>query len=144
MGQHEWKFSSRVQGPSQRPPRENFHRAIEEFNKILEFSPRDKEPTGWATTIANLAYAYEGLAGVENLPENLQRSVQYCEQALQVFTRDEHPREWAHTQNLLGNIYLQLASGTPAENIEEAIRCYQSAWKCTHEKMPGRSGHSRR
>ncbi|WP_287267312.1 tetratricopeptide repeat protein [Moorena sp. SIO3A2] len=57
--------------------------------------------------------------------------------ALEVRTREAFPIDWAMTQNNLGNAYLERITDQKAQNLEDAIACYQLALSVfTREAFP--------
>ena len=58
---------------------------------------------------------------------NLRRAIACYKAVLTVYTREHAPFDYAQTQIELGNIYMQLKDGDPAENLKDAIVCYKEA-----------------
>lgn len=56
---------------------------------------------------------------------------------MKVRTREAMPEEWAQVQNNLGIVYCDRICGDKAENLEQAIACYQNALLLgTREEFP--------
>ena len=116
--------------------------AIIGYELALTILTRADFPRNWALTQNNLAGAYMAkITG--NRAENIDEAISCYQLALEIYTRTHFrenwamtqnnlglayfPENWAMTQNNLGLAYIDKITGNRAENIDEAISCYQLA-----------------
>jgi MoxR-like ATPase len=121
---------------------ENIDEAISCYQLALEIYTRADFPQDWAMTQNNLGLAYKDkITG--NRAENIDEAISCYQLALEIYTRAHlrknwaitqnnlglayFPENWATTQNNLGLAYKDKITGNRAENIDEAISCYQLA-----------------
>jgi tetratricopeptide (TPR) repeat protein len=121
---------------------ENIDEAISCYQLALEIYTRADFPANWAMTQNNLGLAYKDkITG--NRAENIDEAISCYQRALEIYTRADFPKnwamtqhnldlfyfaqDWAMTQNNLGLAYMDKITGNRAENIDEAISCYQLA-----------------
>ena len=64
---------------------------------------------------------------LSNIAANKEIAITGHEIALNIFTFDAFPQQWAATQNNLANAYSNRIRGDKAENIKQAVMCYQNA-----------------
>jgi tetratricopeptide (TPR) repeat protein len=112
--------------------------AIERRKRLLEMTPREREPLQWAMTQNGLGNALSSLGERQTGTAKLEEAVTAYREALKEWTRKRAPLEWAGTQNNLGNALQALGgreSGTA--KLEEAVVAYREALKeQTRERVP--------
>ena len=68
---------------------------------------------------------------------NLEESIEHQRAVMEVWTREKHSHGWALAHHNLGNVYAERICGNRADNLEEAIRCFQAALEgFTRDKYP--------
>lgn len=85
---------------------------------------------GYAELQFKLGKSYAAMPGgwqTEKRSVNLHRAIACYKAVLTVYTLEHAPFEYAQTQIELGNIYMQLKDGDPAENLKDAVTCYKAA-----------------
>ncbi|OAD19989.1 TPR repeat-containing protein [Candidatus Thiomargarita nelsonii] len=98
---------------------DNLEKAIEYYQAALQVRTPEDMPVDWATTMNNLAIAYQNrLRGTR--ADNLEKAIEGYQAALQVITQKDMPVEWASTMNNLANAYSDRIRGTRADNLEKA------------------------
>ncbi|MGC9396630.1 MAG: hypothetical protein ACP5J4_17435, partial [Anaerolineae bacterium] len=118
--------------------RENLQKAIACYQKALKvyIAARDagqgagRTSSGYAELQFKLGKSYAALPSgwqTEKRSVNLRRAIACYKAVLTVYTLENAPFDYAQTQIELGNIYMQLKDGDPAENLQDAIACYKEA-----------------
>ena len=102
----------------------NLELAIAAYQQALTVISRAAMPIEWATTLNNLATAYQHrLEG--DRADNLEVAIRAYGQALLVRTAATHPLDWATTLNHMATAYADRIMGDRHENLERAIDSYQ-------------------
>ena len=123
-------YSDRIRGDRA----ENLEQAIACYQQALTVRTQSALPMEWATTMMNLATAYYSRIRGDRA-ENLEQAIACYQQALTVRTQSALPMEWATTMMNLATAYKNRIRGDSpeerlrhrAENLEQAIACYQQA-----------------
>jgi hypothetical protein len=63
----------------------------------------------------------------DNPPDNVERAISLCRDVLAFVPPAAMPREWGSAQMALGHALTNRAGGDHAENVEQAIVCYEAA-----------------
>ncbi len=112
--------------------------AIERHMRLVELTPRERVPLGWAATQDSLGVALARLGERESGTAKLEEAVAAYREALKERTRERVPLAWAGTQNNLGIALAGLGdheSGTA--KLEEAVAAYREALKeWARERVP--------
>lgn len=117
---------------------ENLQKAIACYKKALKVyvAARNidqgavRTSSDYAELQFKLGKSYAALPGgwqAEKRSVNLRRAIACYKAMLTVYTLEHAPFDYAQTQIELGNIYIQLKDGDPAENLKDAITCYKAA-----------------
>ncbi|AFY99346.1 tetratricopeptide repeat protein [Calothrix sp. PCC 6303] len=122
---------------------ENLEQSLSYLHKALQVCNREQFPELWAEIQSNLVIAY-GYRIRGDQVENVELAIKAGEAAMQVCSRDRFPEQWGKIQNNLGIVYRdacggqsQRILGDKAENLEQAIACYQNALSIrTREDFP--------
>ena len=112
---------------------ENLNKLDDTFIKILRY---------WATTTLTEVQPQEALiiaVAIVNfgnlirsfpygsIATNLEIAISCCKVVAPILTREALPEFWATTQNILGVVCRKRIAGDRAQNVEQAIICYQNA-----------------
>jgi tetratricopeptide (TPR) repeat protein len=112
--------------------------AIEQYTRLVNLMPREREPRQWARTQYALGLALLRLGERESGTARLEEAVAAHREALKEWSRELVPLDWAKAQNSLGWTLFRLGeheSGTA--KLEEAVAAYREALKeQTHERVP--------
>jgi tetratricopeptide (TPR) repeat protein len=112
--------------------------AIARRKRLVELTPRERLPLGWAMIQVNLGVVLASLGGRESGTAKLEEAVAAFREALKEGTRERVPLGWAMTQMNLGNALTSLGqreSGTA--RLEEAVSAFREALKeRTRERVP--------
>ena len=112
--------------------------AIEQYTRLVNLMPREREPRPWARTQYALGLALLRLGERESGTARLEEAVAAHREALKEWSRELAPLDWAKAQNSLGWTLFRLGeheSGTA--KLEEAVAAYREALKeQTHERAP--------
>jgi tetratricopeptide (TPR) repeat protein len=112
--------------------------AIERRKRLLEITPREREPLQWARTQERLGVALGRLGERESGTAKLEEAVVAYREALKEHTRERVPLEWARTQTGLGLALWRLGereNGTA--KLEEAAATFREALKeRTRQRVP--------
>lgn len=122
---------------------ENLEQSLSYLHNALKVCNREQFPEIWAGIHSNLVITYGHRIRGDQV-ENAELAIKAGETAMQVFTRDQDPEQWAQVQNNLGIVYRDACGGQShrilgdkAENLEQAIACYQNALSIrTREDFP--------
>lgn len=109
--------------------------AVHIYREALDVYSRKLTPHAWATTQAQLAFAYMAAGGLEHLRGNDERgdvylyeAVKACRYALGACTKDVYPMDWAVIQARLGSVYGMLGGfGGREEFLQESQLCLKAA-----------------
>jgi len=131
-----FKFSSLIQQFPLGIRANNVEIAINGYQVILKFYPREAYLYEWARMKNNLGNAYCTRIKGEQA-ENLETAITYYQESLKVRTFEAYPDDWAMTQGNLAVAYRMRIRGEKAENLETAIATNQEVLKVyTFEAYP--------
>ena len=100
--------------------------SIEVWHVVLQYRTRDRLPSSWAATQANLGNALEKLGEREDGTDRLEQAIVAYRAALDA--QISAPLDWAMTRNSLGTALERLGERESAPaRLEEAIAAYRSA-----------------
>ena len=112
--------------------------AIERRKRLVELTPREREPLDWANAQNNLGLALQTFGERETGTAKLEEAAAAFREALKEWTRERVPDPWASAQNNLG-IALQTLGGreTGTAKLEEGTAAFREALKEeTRERVP--------
>ena len=112
--------------------------AIERRKRLVELTPREREPLDWANAQNNLGLALQTFGERETGTAKLEEAAAAFREALKEWTRERVPDPWASAQNNLG-IALQTLGGreTGTAKLEEGTAAFREALKeWTRERKP--------
>ncbi|MBW4653287.1 MAG: tetratricopeptide repeat protein [Kaiparowitsia implicata GSE-PSE-MK54-09C] len=114
----------------------NLELSIAAYEQSLQVMTRDAMPRQWATSMMNLAMAYQNRIHGDRA-QNIEDAIAVYKQSLQVRARDAMPVDWAQSMMNLAIAYRNRIRGDRAQNIEDAIAAYeQSLQVMTRDDMP--------
>jgi CHAT domain-containing protein len=115
---------------------ENIEQAIELLGQVSELRNPETGLLDWATTLANLANAYQKRVH-GGRDENIQEAISLYKQILHHLPKEFDPPLWASTQAELGFAYQQWHLGNVTEDLDQAIASYEQALQVhTRDGMP--------
>jgi tetratricopeptide (TPR) repeat protein len=102
--------------------------SVEVWKKLLETTPREKDPERWARAQNDLGTVLQALGERSSNTNDLEDAIVAYRSALEVFTRERAPLDWAMTQNNLGNALATLGErSSDPSRLEEAVDAYRAA-----------------
>ena len=110
--------------------------AIERRKRLVELTPREREPLDWANAQNNLGLALQTFGERETGTAKLEEAAAAFREALKEWTRERKPHLWAATQSNLGSALRALGDRETAK-LEEAVVAFREALKEeTRERVP--------
>jgi tetratricopeptide (TPR) repeat protein len=67
--------------------------------------------------------------------EDKAQAIACCHNLLRIFTEQDFPENYAWAQNCLGDAYRELPTGDRAQNLQQAITCYENALRIYNIKQ---------
>jgi tetratricopeptide (TPR) repeat protein len=109
---------------------EALNASIKLFQQLLAITPRERNPTLWAATQANLGASLDLRGRREFDTSSLKEAIVAYGETLKEWTRESARENWATIKNNVGNVWRDLGEreiGT--SNLEQAIATYGEALK---------------
>jgi tetratricopeptide (TPR) repeat protein len=115
------------------------NRAVECYQRALQYRTPDAAPLDYAETQNNLGVTYLYLAHlVDNRTYYMKRAFECLQRALEHYTPDATPLQYSTVQRNMGGAYLSFAEFKDrAANLKRAVECFQRALKyCSPKTAP--------